>query len=96
MLYDKKLGETGLFNKKYIHKLQKLLWNCNQAKQLQFVQIEKTVATVIYHSSKAGSLEAHHQFCDKDSQLCKMRIAERNGEDYIEKARGTMWNYVIK
>lgn len=42
-------------------------------------KMRKAVGAVIYHSSEAGSTEARHRFCDKNSQRCKMRIAEGKG-----------------
>ena len=35
--------------------------------------------------SEAATTEARHMFCDKDSQWCKYRMAEKKGEAYVEK-----------
>ena len=44
------------------------------------------VGAVIYHCSEAsGGNEKRHMFCDKDSQWCKMRQAEKLGIPYNDK-----------
>ena len=44
------------------------------------------VDAVLYHCSEAsGGSEKRHMFCDKDSQWCKMRQAEKLGVPYNDK-----------
>ena len=48
-------------------------------------KMRKAVGAVLYHCSEAITTEARHQFCDKDSEWCKMRQAEKAGESFVDK-----------
>ena len=48
--------------------------------------MRKAVGVVLYHCSEATTTEASHQFCEKDSEWCKMRQAEKAGESYVDRA----------
>ena len=42
-------------------------------------------ADVLYHCSEATSSKARHMFCDKESEWCKMSMAEKAGLPYQDK-----------
>ena len=48
-------------------------------------KMRKAVGVVLYHCSEAISTKERHQFCDKDSEWCKIRQAEKAGESYVDK-----------
>ena len=47
--------------------------------------MRKAVGAALYHCSETTSTEARHMFCDKDSQWCEMRQAEKLGIPYSDK-----------
>ena len=81
----KKLGGIGRLNEKYINRLQNYYGLAIRQNMHSLINMRKAVGAVLYHCSEAATTEARHMFCDKDSQWCKYRMAEKKGEAYVEK-----------
>ena len=81
----KKLGGVGRLTEKWINKLQNYYGLAIRQNTNNLLNIRKAVGAVLYHSSEASTTEARHQFCDTNSEWCKMRMAEKSGEIYVEK-----------
>ena len=80
----KKLGGIGRLKEKYINRLQNYYGLAIRQNTHSLINMRKAVA-VLYHCSEAATTEARHMFCDKDSQWCTNRMAEKIGEAYVEK-----------
>ena len=81
----KKLGGVARLTEKWINKLQNYYGLVIRQNTDNLLNMRKAVVAVLYHSSEASTTEARHQFCDKNSDWCKMRMAEKSGEIYVEK-----------
>ena len=81
----KKLSGIGRLSNKWMNKLQNYYGLAIRQNTDSLIKMRKAVGAVLYHSSEASTTEARHQFCDKDSEWCKMRQAEKAGESYVDK-----------
>ena len=85
MKCGKKLGGIGRLNEKFINRLQNYYGLAIRQNTDSLINVRKAVGAVLYPCSEAATPEARHMFCDKDSEWCKYRIAEKKGELYVEK-----------
>ena len=81
---DKKLGGAGRLKEKWINKLPNYYGLAIRQNTHRLFLMRKAVGAVLYHCSEANDNEAHHMFCDKDAEWCKMRQAEKLGLPYTE------------
>ena len=86
MLSDgKTLGGIGRLNEKWINKLQNYYGLAIRQNTTDLDAMRRAVGAVLYHCSEAKSSMARHMFCDKESEWCKMRAAEKTGLPFQEK-----------
>ena len=77
----KKLGGVGRLNEKWINKLQNYYGIAIRQNTTDLNAMRRAVGAVLYHCSEATNSKAR----DKESEWCKMRMAEKAGLPYQEK-----------
>ena len=81
----KTIGGRNRLTKNTINRLQNYYGYAIRQNIGSLLSMRKAVGAVLYHCSEASSAESRHQFCDKDSNWCKYRIAQREQKDYVDK-----------
>ena len=81
----KKLGGIGRLTDQWVNTLQTYYGMAIRQNTDNLSNMRKAVGAVLYHCSEATDAQARHQFCDKDSEWCRMRVAERKNQPFTEK-----------